>query len=219
MTRGTYDYATGEAFDSHGVSLGCFANRHEAIEAMVASFWSRQPVVPIPLLQQLNDWVIQQDETRMPKWKIRFAADLAIQIQSKITRKHALWFEGRALQTENMTAKFFLERKELYGSRYWQINFKLFAEDNSAMWVLKLTRAARGHACPSSGYTELRQRIVKVLHPDRFIGLTPGLMLSSNCLCCGKSLTDPASMARWIGPECWGSASTNLPRIFNTMEA
>jgi hypothetical protein len=28
---------------------------------------------------------------------------------------------------------------------------------------------------------------------------------------CGKGLTDPASMARWIGPEC---ASTTSIRIF-----
>jgi hypothetical protein len=32
-------------------------------------------------------------------------------------------------------------------------------------------------------------------------------MFGANCLICGKGLTDPASMARWIGPECAGSPS------------
>jgi hypothetical protein len=44
-------------------------------------------------------------------------------------------------------------------------------------------------------------------------------MLCHACLCCGKGLTDPASMARWIGPECWGSASINAPRLFKAETA
>jgi hypothetical protein len=28
---------------------------------------------------------------------------------------------------------------------------------------------------------------------------------------CGKQLTDPLSMARWIGPECYGSATSIVP--------
>jgi hypothetical protein len=32
-------------------------------------------------------------------------------------------------------------------------------------------------------------------------------MFSAHCLMCGKALTDPASMARWIGPECAGTSS------------
>jgi uncharacterized protein YndB with AHSA1/START domain len=27
-------------------------------------------------------------------------------------------------------------------------------------------------------------------------------MFQPACLLCGKALTDPVSMARWIGPEC-----------------
>ena len=60
-------------------------------------------------------------------------------------------------------------------------------------------------------------RTIEALCPDNFASLHPDLMLSSHCLCCGNALTDPVSMARWIGPECWGSASTNLPRIFKAM--
>ncbi|OLB79563.1 MAG: hypothetical protein AUI16_01045 [Alphaproteobacteria bacterium 13_2_20CM_2_64_7] len=74
--------------------------------------------------------------------------------------------------------------------------------------------AGRGRGCPSSGLIELRSRVIAALHVDHFAALKPDLMLSPACLCCGKGLTDPVSIARWIGPECWGSASTNIPRIF-----
>jgi hypothetical protein len=46
----------------------------------------------------------------------------------------------------------------------------------------------------------LKARLVAAL--PRLNRLTPALMFQANCLLCGKSLTDPVSMARWIGPEC-----------------
>lgn len=38
-------------------------------------------------------------------------------------------------------------------------------------------------------------------------GLRAGLHASAHCLRCGKSLTDPASVARGIGPDCWAVAA------------
>jgi hypothetical protein len=38
-------------------------------------------------------------------------------------------------------------------------------------------------------------------------------MFSAHCLICGKALTDPASMARWIGPECAGTSSLDVGLI------
>jgi hypothetical protein len=35
--------------------------------------------------------VIKQNENRLPKWKFKFAPDLAAQIQSRITRAHVLY--------------------------------------------------------------------------------------------------------------------------------
>jgi hypothetical protein len=37
MKLGTYDYSTGEAHDACGVLLGCFANHHEARQAMMTA--------------------------------------------------------------------------------------------------------------------------------------------------------------------------------------
>jgi hypothetical protein len=182
--------------------------------------FAEQSIRPIPLLLQLNDWVIKQNEKRLPKWKFRFASDLAVQIHSRLTRKYALLFECSALQCEGVSAKFFTQPTLLQEQqRWWRIQFKLFATEGSETWVVKPTYAMRGRHCSRGEYLEFKRRTIDVLTPDRFRELKPDLMLSPHCLCCGKGLTDPVSMARWIGPECWGSASTNLPNIFKAMAA
>jgi hypothetical protein len=224
MRIGSYNYGTSEAFDTHGVPLGRFPDRYAAEKAMCAvrlpsSFWDAEEIMLVPLLRDLNDWVIKQNERRLPKWKFRFANNLAVQIQSRLTRTHDLLFEGMALQSEGATAKLFLEPKLLREQRYWQIKFNLFAKGPSDNWTFKPKGTTRGQLCPVSELLELRQRIIDTLHPNYFVSLRRDLMLSPNSLCCGKALTDPASMARWIGPECWGSASINLPRIFKTAAA
>jgi Family of unknown function (DUF6011) len=221
MRLGHYDYRTNEAFDSHGVLLGRFSDRNEARVAMYAarlpqSFWSGQSVPPIPLLRQFDTWVIEHNEKRLRKWKFQFAPDLAVQIHPQLTRAYDLLFKCTALQLEGVTAKFFTEPKQLHGRHYWSISFKLFAERNAPAWVFKPSSAHRPHGCPASDLVKLEQRIVEALHPDRFANLLPDRMLAPHCMCCGKALTDPVSMARWIGPECWGSASANLPQIFKT---
>jgi hypothetical protein len=105
----------------------------------------------------------------------------------------------------------------LQNLRYQRLSFKLSAKTRDATeWTFRPTGGARSPDCSKTGYVELRQRAAAVLHPDNFAGLRPDLMLSAHCLACGKALTDPVSMSRWVGPECWGSASTNLPRIFKT---
>jgi hypothetical protein len=182
---------------------------------LTREFWSPEAIPPIPLLRDLNDWVIKRNERRLPKWKFRFASDLAAQIQPKITRAHALLFHCTALMTEDVTVKFFTQRALLRDRLYWMLGFELFTDEPGAVWTFNPTSVARLRwESSSDGWLDLRQRIIGVLHPDRFAHLTPDLMLSAHCLCCGRGLTDPASMARWIGPECWGSASTNLPRLF-----
>jgi hypothetical protein len=182
------------------------------------TFWHQQNVPAIPLLQQLNDWVIQQNEKRLPKWKFRFASDFAIQIQSKLTRKYVVLFEGSALHADSVTTGLFVRLPLGRGHYHSRVNFKLFANEGDAAWTFKPCSAHFGDR-GIDGLFKTPERIIEVLHPDRFVNLNPGLMLSPHCLCCGKGLTDPASMARWIGPECWGNASTNLPRIFNAMAA
>jgi len=44
------------------------------------------------------------------------------------------------------------------------------------------------------------ERIVAAPRGGYFTASMPPKMLSHHCMICGKGLTDPASMARWIGP-------------------
>ena len=142
-----------------------------------------------------------------------------MQIQPQITRANAALFKGEALVMDHPTADFFLMPKLLRDRPYWRIGFQLIVrEQDPSTWTFKAKSARWGKACSAGGLPEIRQRIIDALHPARFVRLSPNLMLKPHCLCCGKGLTDPASIARWIGPECWGSASTNLPRLFNATE-
>jgi hypothetical protein len=43
-------------------------------------------------------------------------------------------------------------------------------------------------------------------------------MLSHHCMICGKGLTDPASMARWIGPECASTSTLQVPFLIAAAE-
>ena len=44
-------------------------------------------------------------------------------------------------------------------------------------------------------------------HLPQLAVLNAARMFEAACLCCGKALTDPASMARFVGPECAGTSS------------
>jgi hypothetical protein len=178
------------------------------------AFWAAQEIPTIPLLRELADFVLAHNERRLPKWRFKFADDLAVQIQPQPTRKHALLFEGLALQVDGVTAKNFTELKLLRDSSYRKIGFKIFADLSAdEAWFFKPKLA--GPSYDEDGLLEFRQRVADALHPDRFAGLKPDLMLKPHCLVCGRLLTDPVSQARWVGPECWGSASNNLPHIFD----
>lgn len=177
-------------------------------------FWRALSLPPVPGLQQLAEWVIRHNEKRLPKWKFRFAPDLAAQIQPKLTRAYALLFEGKAIMADTVSVRMFTGPKTLRGSRYWGLSFNLRCREGESAWEFKPTSVHWGCEHSYDEWIQLKQRMIGVPTPDRFEKLTPDLMLSPNCICCGKGLTDPASMARWVGPECWGSVSTNIPRMF-----
>ena len=58
-----------------------------------------------------------------------------------------------------------------------------------------------------------RARVLAALRGDCFDSLRAEMMLSPACLVCGKGLTDPVSIARWIGPECAGTASLDIRMV------
>ena len=183
----------------------------------MSEFYQPVNTPALPLLQQLNDWVIKRNEKRLPKWKFRFAADFAMQIHPRITRANDTLFECLALQTEGVTADLFIKPGELSGHQYCQVRFELRVR--GGVWTFQVLGGRRSPSVTREERDQVRQRVIDALKPEHFSDLNPTKMLSPQCVCCGRPLIDPVSMARWIGPECWGSASTNLPNIFKAMAA
>ena len=126
-------------------------------------------------------------------------------------------FECAALQTENVTVSQFTDPSNLRDRSYYRVRFDL--QVRSDVWTVQQRGGRWPRGNPREEFYQVRQRAIDALMPEHFADLNPAMMLSPHCLCCGKGLTDPVSMARWVGPECWGSASTNLPRIFKAMAA
>ena len=82
---------------------------------------------------------------------------------------------------------------------------------NDGDWYLHRTSGAWQAGSDRAGIVSLVERIVAALRGGYFTASMPPKMLSHHCMICGKGLTDPASMARWIGPECAGTSTLQVP--------
>lgn len=192
--------------------------------ALPSEFWARDPMAPIAFLAELREFVLDRSDRRCLKCRFRFASDLAIQIQPRpVTmistaakaRGYKQWilrFDCIALQGGDLSAQSFERWTNGLADRL-QVKFVLFAEEGEALWRFKPTSARRCRAQDQSALIEFRARVLAELGSGRLDRLDPGMMLHPACLCCGRALTDPASMARWIGPECAGTASLAVGMI------
>jgi hypothetical protein len=183
------------------------------------SFWDPTPIAPIPTLARLREMVLERSEQRSPKWKFRIAPDLVLQIQAKLTTA-LLRFEGLALLSEGADLEMLLKPRSDIDRDYWRIKFDLRAVVQD-QWLFKPTACGWKYRAEQSIHqrrrvaVDLRARVVTALS-TRFDKLQSDMLLGSHCLCCGKGLTDPVSQARFIGPECAGTASANLPFIIKS---
>jgi hypothetical protein len=196
------------------------------------------PHQPIPALAELRNQVLQIDRKRKPKWRLRLAPDLILQLQpwderqrlfpverfaeiarldgaerrafvDAITADYVLLFKGEAILGRDDVTSF--DRIPETSAAWARLLFYLYARPATGAWFIKL------HGGRASGGARLEPNLDRLrgeLRPERFATFTPELMLSPACLLCGKGLTDPASMARWIGPECAGTGSLNVPRVY-----
>jgi hypothetical protein len=182
---------------------------------------------PVPFLRDLREECLQRSEKRMPKWKFRLAEDLVMQLQPKPTylptqrqiesgvQPKIIQFNGLAVQVETGTATAdMLERSPNFSATaWWRRTFEIFAYRDQAEWQLQLGR----WMCSLHGSSEIPAfdaRLTPMLTDGVFFAnLSPDRMLGHHCLICGKGLTDPASMARWIGPECAGTSSLTVPFV------
>jgi hypothetical protein len=181
--------------------------------------------VPLTFLRDLREECLAHSEKRMPKWKFRLAPDLVMQLQPKPMylptprqiesgiKIRLLQFDGVAIQvgTGTASAELFNNLHRSAGGSWWRRTFEIIAY-NEDEWHYqprhwRCTRRGRG-VIPA-----LDERIAVAFTHSFFTNLVPDALLGSHGLICGKGLTDPASMARRIGPECAGTSSLVVPFI------
>jgi hypothetical protein len=173
-----------------------------------AEFWAPIHLPEIPFLQTLYDAVLTHSEKRMPKWKFRLAPDVMLEIQPKLTRAGRL-FHWQALKCEGANEKMLASPRDRVRPHITS-GGTLRDVDGGAGYVLKATSIGWSTDLNRVAGLALHEQIVAAFREGRFDKFTPS-MLGSHCLICGKGLTDPVSQARFIGPECFGSASVHIP--------
>jgi hypothetical protein len=184
--------------------------------------WLNKALPPNPFLAALREMVLQRSTKRCPKWKFRFAADLVLQLQPRPTafvsdahkahgvRQATVRFVGRAVHGDLPADPFITH---VLGLAY--MDFIVNAYDGDPTWSFHMTGASYhlplSYEGKTAGCLTLQHRIIAAL--TRLDHLDPGLMFKPACLNCGKPLTDPVSMARWIGPECASTSSLDVGKF------
>jgi hypothetical protein len=182
------------------------------------AIWQPMPIARMPMLAHLRVCVTSRTTKRMPKWKFRVSADIVTEVQPR-PNSFAAVFHCKAIVHDEAGAELLTDKRRPLDS--WMIEFKLsvtlheqadFTDDGD--WYLKPTRVGFRTGHPHSDIFVIRDRLIATL-PTAFDKLRPEMMLQHACLFCGKRLTDPVSMARWIGPECAGTAAAITPFVVN----
>lgn len=181
-------------------------------------------ISPVPFLANLREAVLERSTARMPKWRFRFAADLVAQIQPKTVplqskaaseqgyRQHTMRFECRVVLSEEANSAM-LERTPNSAKPWWLRCFNIVDEQDGIWTIFRKSGMCKRDAA-NDGFDILSTRFRDALASNVFDGYIGDLMLAPQCLVCGKGLTDPASMARAVGPECAGTSSLLVPCLF-----
>lgn len=202
-----------------------------------------QPMVTT--LADLRSVVLEHNPNRRPKWRFRLAPDLIVQLQPSNKQARRLprerWAEAQALNRADISGQDrFLtieammsedtmifdgvavvgpddvtsfDKQPTGNPAPWAwLAFGIYADGDDA-WTFELRRWAAKRGVMVGDAID---RVRTALSPETFADFKPEMMLSPRCLCCGKKLADPASLARWVGPECSGTTSLTVPRVFLT---
>lgn len=189
-------------------------------------FWNPIPLKPILSLVALRQVIIEHNERRMPIWKFRLASDLILRIQPQLTECHRD-FHCKAIECAGVHAGAFAPRTERRSDQT-NLNFdiytgipehwlrrNLYPGLTVGQWTLKATSI--GWSRKGKPNYDLAARLVRLLNDGQFDRIESSTLLSPQCLCCGKALTDPASMARLIGPECAQTSSLIIPFVWKAL--
>jgi hypothetical protein len=169
-------------------------------------FWTHKPIRIIPALADLREQVLLRSTKRMPKWKFRIDGNLIVQIQPKVTDYFECLVVGYVAPTiDDFTGK-------PCGEGWIRIRFWIEMRDDD--WGLKPKGIDRSRDVSGRQAADLIEKLIAKLDRGIFDKITAAHMLAPKCLLCGKQLTDPVSMARFIGPECAGTSSNKVPTTF-----
>jgi hypothetical protein len=176
------------------------------------NFWTPEPLEPIRLLADLRSFVLERSHTRLPRWHFRVASDLVLRVQPRPgeRRDRCFAFAGTAFFGDGITRA----RCDKPDSTLVTLPFGITAEWSwqplsfrhprpTATGIKTAAEWRRDYEVTANTY---RERTLTVLRSDCFAELRAEMMLSPACLYCGKALTDPVSVARWVGPECAGTS-------------
>jgi hypothetical protein len=184
--------------------------------------YDRIAVPALPALAALHNHVLEQSEKRSPKWRFRLGAELGLQLQVKPYKSRRYYFEGRALLQPDIGIQHFAPKAQpeitlLFalsgGEAEWQIepSYIRWTEAAVARLPHEVLEANRYNTYRSDDIRELITPPLLAALPQLGDSFLPSLLFEPKCMNCGRTLTDPVSQARGIGPECFGSASEALP--------
>jgi hypothetical protein len=194
------------------------AQARAAKDAEHIAFITTVTVPLLPFLQQLYDMVLQHSEKRMPRWKVQLQPDILLELQPKITRAGRR-FEFRAVQCKGISPGLLQEPSAHWPQPWMTLSGKLSepAEPRYPHMHLKFT----GTHWTREGWDivaarqRLRELVTLAFQDGRFAECSVTRLFHPYCLACGKHLTDPVSMARFIGPECAGTSSPHIRRLID----
>jgi Family of unknown function (DUF6011) len=196
--------------------------RHEQRRREILDFKNRLRQLgrlePVPLLVYLRDVVLRNRHDRCPKWLFCLAPDLVLQLQPRPGERRDDWclFLGTAIQGNQIRKDHFASRKARHAAGLEALEFGILpsardtVDPTPGQWLVRVTAGDRDSA------PALLARLIEGVRQLEL--LDRNKMFSPACLNCGRALTDPASQARWIGPECAGTTSLDA-RVFATPEA
>jgi hypothetical protein len=164
--------------------------------------WHPVILEPVPMLATLRHTVLSINPKRCPRWRFRFANDLVVQIQPRPVDRRTRFtlFAGIAIQGAGITLAQFTAKGRRYVPGLEVMAFSIELCDGRWAFVLRSAPAGPEWASP---FMVFEERVVHGM--ASFRQLHGAMLFSPACLLCGRALTDPVSMARGIGPECYGS--------------
>ncbi len=172
------------------------------------------PMERIPFLVELREMILEQSNTRMPKWRVKYAPDLAAVIQPRpefAVMKGDPVFLWIAAQGKHPVAEWF--EKPPAGVMMMKGAIRLlntaWSFRPAAFWDYRANGewswfSRRWRPASPAAMLAFRDRILEALQNTQLGGASATTLLSPACMICGRRLTDPVSEARMIGPECAG---------------